>query len=405
MTNKVHQIVFKAVIYISILMFLSSCSIIKTVSLINSGQPERLYSDETVIHFTMKSHAILVKARINNSQNEYTFMLDTGALTVIDKKVADELSLKKEVEIDSKDSSNNTKKTNLVKLESLSIGDIKVQNCGAAIMDVSSKFGVDGIIGSNFMRYFQVTIDYLHYTVLFTDGMKHRIAGAGEQMIPINLDMKWGFAPVIKCIVDGDQVDAIIDTGAFGLALPVDFIEKTKEFSSKQVLEAEGTMSFGVVGPSKKDYLLRLNTFSIGDLNISNVPCGLTQTSMVLLGQRALRHFLITLDYPAGQMILKRYRDMKFETNSYSTGLGLRKDKGKTVVMGFYKGSPAAKSQIKIGDEVVKVNSHDTDTLSMLDLMEIFTDEIINVIEIEYLQNGNIQKVVLQKEMLLPILN
>lgn len=46
------------------------------------------------VPFELKEHCIIVKGKINGSLRQYDFLLDTGALTFIDKEVAGELDLK-----------------------------------------------------------------------------------------------------------------------------------------------------------------------------------------------------------------------------------------------------------------------------------------------------------------------
>jgi C-terminal processing protease CtpA/Prc len=105
----------------------------------------------------------------------------------------------------------------------------------------------------------------------------------------------------------------------------------------------------------------------------------------------------------AGEMFLKRYENDKYETNVYSWGLALKRDKGSVVVKGVMKGSPADKSGIKVGDEVFAVNSLDVKQLSMIDLMALSLDDIIDRVELVYSGHSGRKMVVLKKEMLLPV--
>ncbi len=216
--------------------------------------------------------------------------------------------------------------------------------------------------------------------------------------------MTQGFAPKIECTVDKSiDTDAFIDTGHPGIGLPTEIMRELKEFKAGDVLESEGSMSSGLAGSSDKDYLLRMNSLSLGKLEFNNVPCASSGTHEVLIGQKALSHFLVTLDYPAGEMILKRYENDKYETNVYSWGLALKRDKGRVVVKGLMKGSPAARSGIKVGDEVFTVNSMEVSQLSMLDLMALSLDDGIDRVELVYTGNGGKKMVVLKKEMLFPL--
>ena len=46
------------------------------------------------IPFELREHLIVIEGKINDSAGSYHFILDTGGLTFIDRKVAEELGLK-----------------------------------------------------------------------------------------------------------------------------------------------------------------------------------------------------------------------------------------------------------------------------------------------------------------------
>lgn len=399
-----HKLIIRVTSLLSVWILISGCTTLKAVSLVNGGEALSPLPIETTIPFDMKAHLIIVKAHVNDSEREFNFILDTAALTVIDQKTASELGLKGEVEVDLKDSVGKAKKVKLVKLPILSVGDVKVKDSAAAIADLSD-FGCDGIVGSTFLRYFRVTIDYRHRMLTFANDKKRVPANEGEVTIKFKPDMMHGFAPKIECLIDKSaDIDAIIDTGYPGISLPVEIIQNSEEFKTGEFLESDGSMSGGLFGSSDKDYLLRMDSLRLGELEFTNVPCASSGSHEALIGEKALSHFLITLDYPAGEMFLKRYENDKYETNVYGWGLALKRDGGRMLVKGLLKGSPAARSGIKVGDEIFRVNSMDVSRLSMLDLMALSLDDGIDRVELLFSGNGNSKMVVLRKEMLLPVI-
>lgn len=389
--------------FLSVWLLVSGCTMLKSISIVNGGEALSSHPTERIIPFDQNAHAIIVKARVNDSRKEYRFILDTAALTVVDLKTASELGLNGEVDVDVLDSAGKTKKVKLARLAKLDIGDVKVKDSAAVIADLSD-FGCDGILGSTFLRFFRVTIDYRHRLLTFSDGTKKVPAVVGEEVIPFKPEMTQGFAPKIQCTIDKiKDIDAFIDTGYPGIGIPVEIMHTLKEFKAGEVLESEGSMSGGLIGSSDKDYLLRVNSLSLGNLEVTNVPVASTGTREILIGQNALSPFLVTLDYPAGEMVLKRYENDEFKTNVYGWGLALKRDNGRVIVNGLLKGAPAAKSGIMLGDEVLKVNSSDVSQFSLLDLMGLALDDGINRIELVYSRDGGRKMVVLKKEMLLPV--
>lgn len=392
-----------------VVIFLSGCTGFKAAELVNSGKAVTNNDMESVVPFSMKEHPILIKARLNNSQKEYTFVFDTGALTMIRQEVAQELGLQKGIEVEASDTGGNSKTIDLVKLDRVVVGNMELRDCATGVTDFSDLFSPDiaGILGSNFLRHFIVTIDYRRKDITISRKENHTNAEYKEMIIPFKTSMKNGFAPEIECVVDGGiKGTAIIDTGFSGtVALPLPMVKKTNAFEDGNVIVSKGSMLGGMFGMAEDNYGLRMSELKSGDLKLNNIPTVSyhSKNGHLLLGNRFMNKYIVTLNYPAKKMILIPYGE-QFETNIPSYGVALTKHDGKTVVSGIWDNSLASKSGIEVGNEITKVNSIEADTLSLMDLMQMFLDEKTDTIEIEFLNDKGRQEVSLHKEMLLPAL-
>src|SRR4030043_1474500 len=139
-----------------IVVFLSSCTGFKAMKLVSGGESVPNKYTESVIPFTLEGHPILIKARLNNSQKEYIFVFDTGALTMIRQEVAKELDLPKGIEVEADGTGGKSKTIDLVKLDNVMVGNMEVRDCAAGVTDFSEMFApnVAGILGSNFFKHF-----------------------------------------------------------------------------------------------------------------------------------------------------------------------------------------------------------------------------------------------------------
>ncbi len=387
---------------------LQSCTAFKAMELVNSGEVEPNNYTESVVPFTLEGHPILIKARLNNSQKEYNFVFDTGALSMIRQEVAKELDLPKGVDVEANDTGGKSKTIDLVKLDNIIAGNMEVRDCAVGVTDFSGMFSpnVAGILGSNFFRHFKITIDYRSRKVIFSREVKKATARDNETIIPFESAIKMGFAPVIKCEVEGAlKKTAVIDTGFPGIVtLPLSLIKETISFKEGNVIPAKGNMVGGMFGfADEEGYGLRIHKLKIGNLKLENIPAisHHSKAGHLLLGNKFLEKFLVVLNYPAEEIILTPY-GIPFETNIPSYGLALTKKDRKTYISGTWNNSSASRSGIKPGDEVVKINSMDVNALSLMELIPLFLDENINSLEIEYLNAEEKQKTILHKGMLLP---
>lgn len=392
-----------------IVFFLHSCTTVGAIKLLNSGEVVPSNNTKSVIPFELKKHPIFIKCRLNNSLKKYTFILDTGALTFVSLQVAKELKLRNVMKIQAHGSAGKTEAINLVQLKSVVVGNAQVADITAAVFDFSEKIGanIDGILGSNFLKFFQVTIDYQKNEILFVQDAHPTFAKNGAIQIAFETNMENSFAPIIECMINDDiKSAAIIDTGTYELAgLPLSLMKRMDHFLDGNVLTAEGGMRNGLFGTADESYLLRLNSLKIGSLTLSNIPTmsHSLKNEHILLGNKFLSKFVVTIDYPASIIVLHPYTNF-FETNIFSFGLNLVKRNNKTIVSGVWDKSPASKLGIEPGDEIVKIDSKNTELLSLFELMTLLMDDSINSIDIEFIHKNRNHKGNLQKEMLLPIL-
>ncbi|NLE06232.1 MAG: clan AA aspartic protease, partial [Crenarchaeota archaeon] len=121
---------------------------------LSRGEPFGPKAVET-IPFSFVNGFIIINARINNSEKEYRFIVDTGAGSiVIDDEVAAELKLEKKMDGRASDYYD-SKAFDIVFIRRLTVGKVGVENCGAIVIDLKllDDYQVDGLIGYNFLKF------------------------------------------------------------------------------------------------------------------------------------------------------------------------------------------------------------------------------------------------------------
>ncbi|WP_321495699.1 retroviral-like aspartic protease family protein [uncultured Desulfobacter sp.] len=348
----------------------------------NSGKAATNNQISSTIPFTLNEHPMLIKAKFNNLQKEYTLVFDTGAITLIRESIAKELNISSGLEVETKGSEGNSTTIQLVTIDKISVGNMGVTDCATGILSESNflKFfpeNIDGILGSNFLKFFKVTINYKTKEITLSQSRESLELQAHAIEIPIEPDMKNGFAPKAPCLIDGHiKSSVIIDTGTPHTLLSVSSIKKTKSFKNGNAIKAKGSMSADIGGQSKESYAVRVNELNIGALQLHNIPVSsnLKEDSIELVGNDLLSKYLVTIDYPAKKMFLLPNGEL-LERNPLVYSMGLKKQDGKVLVSGVWPNTSAEKSGIKIGDEIKSINSIKANTLSYFQLMEIFLDK------------------------------
>lgn len=378
----------------SVLGFILAAFILNCSTFINAQN----LPSEGIIPFELNEHLIVIKGRINGSQKTYNFLLDTGALTFIEKDVVQELSLKT--------------KGNMAKLNTLEMEEVLIPNIFAFMgfnLKEFKKLGITihGIIGSNLLERFKVTIDYRKRRVILTSEKKSpedSDSGFKSKFInhPVNN------APMIDCTINGNTaIKAMVDTGQpYSIVFPLRYLDILNARNSPYLIKSKGIMIKWPDTSTIDSYLWRIGLFEQGNLKIKNLVCCFAELprllSVPLLGKDYLSQFLITIDYPHHEILMVPYENVQFIENLFSFGLNLRRGEHDTIVVdGLWAGGPADQAGIEIGDEIVACNLISGKGENISKLRQIMENKNIKTIELVVKTKEGRRKISLNKTMLL----
>lgn len=282
------------------------------------------------------------------------------------------------------------------------IKQIPVLQLGAAMMD---EIGFGGILGGDVMRDFSIQLDYAAPTMDgfclgCTSGPRDDVAspgstvefslrGGGRGPVPLGNNV----APVVTIPatripvtvdIEGTQYPFIVDTGASEVSV------RSTVFSA---LTADGRAKLTgfpittVMGDSGAS-VTRGRTITVGGETIANAPImtipgddllngisaeldpsGAKQIDG-LLGGSFLRNFLVTIDYPKGQLHLQAYTTQTWVDEFKRVGIGLAgtpPGSHHAYAAGVvYPGSDADSKGIRLGNEIWSIDDVSLDGLDAL---------------------------------------
>lgn len=368
---------------------------------LNSGTPV-FQGDITTIPFQLFGHKIFIKIQIEDSK-VLDFIFDTGAITAIHERVAEELNIAKGIEIPSMKS---VDKAYLSKdTLSFHFGDFQVEGFIPVISILpESKYGepaIDGFIGSDIMRFFCVSIDYQNRVLT----LSKRAIDFGDLSHRVNMVRQFpmGF-PVIETKIDDKPVKFILDTGSpFTLVCPDGMIESAGIFSDVKYVRSKGWFMKWPSVSSETNYLIQAKEMSLGNLKILDVPVFLAELPMQaktgLLGYALFCNYITTIDYPNNEVLFWPI-DSPFYLSRYFTGLSIHEQGHKYIIKGVWENSPADKAGIRVGDEIIQLNEHDITRSSIMAVESILGNDEIKDIRIVIKRQEADQVFLLIKESL-----
>jgi len=354
--------------------------------------------EKGVIPFELREHIIVIKGKVNDSSRMYNFILDTGVRTFIGRKVAEELGLKI--------------RGNMAKLDVLEMGEVSIPNIFAFMgfdFLAFEKYEIPlcGIIGSNLLERFKVTIDYrTQRVILFPSREDSKEEAHGLKFKFTN--HRINNAPMIDCTINGTlSAKMMVDTGQpYSIVLPLDYLDKMGVRDDPSLIKSKGMM---IKWPGTKTtdvYLGRIEQLALGNLMIKDLMCCFAELppmlSVPLLGKDYLCQFLITIDYPNDEICFAPFEDAEFVKNMFSFGMNLKNGDNNVVsVEGLWTGGPADEAGIDVGDEIVACDGTPYMGDDIYELRQLLDDKNLKKVKLVVRNKNGQREVILHKEMIL----
>jgi predicted aspartyl protease len=371
----------------------------------NSGEVVVTTDEDIIIPFELQGHRMVVKVRFNDNPKEYDLIFDTGGLMMISEDVAAELGLKKGMEVPTWDKEI---KAYLAETDSIMLGRAKVADMKITIFNFLQHAGIedaDGLLGSDFLSFYKVAVDYKKQQITLSHSTDPIQPDSNSFKLKFMKHIMIG-APMVKCTINGNIEEyGMIDVGMpYGFVMPLSLME---EFDSSrlELIESVGEMAKWPMSKNETSYLARLESLKIGDLELANIPVIFTDIFSTLIGRDILEQFMFTINYPQKEVMITPFEDMHFKNNLFSPGINIKKEAAKSIVKGFWKGSPADASGIQIGDEVLKLNSRPISDYTQGETDSLFNDDSVTEFEFLIKSGDETKEIMLRKEYLLPIIS
>ena len=250
-----------------------------------------------------------------NEQGPFDFILDTGAGTSL---LSSDLAVRLNAKIiGSKEgqSAGGKVSVSLAKVDSLAVGEAKLEDVDVGIVDLShigKTVGakIDGDLGYNFLKHFRVTIDYRDCEIRFDDPKRvEGFARSAKTEMPIRLASP--AKPLILVDVHANgrgPFQFAIDTGTATTAIAPEL--------AKQVGIDSSPVGAGTTGGAPVDFSAgMLQSFQLGGAKIDSMPVVVADFFTMLnaaigakldgiVGYNFLRNYKVVIDYPGETLAL-----------------------------------------------------------------------------------------------------
>lgn len=285
-------------------------------------------SRSLTVPFEYADNEIVVKCRLNNSE-DVDFLFDTGASdTIIDRRIAAQNFLAKQDKFDIAAYSGIVQ-ANRSELKRFEIGSLVLNDVPVRVLDMSAQSRqmgrqIAGIIGTNIISQFLVTIDYSKPNLVFED-METAVRPIKAANVPFIVRQ----LPYIKVSLNGrDEQLLLVDTGAAFNHLPTGVAQRHVQGDPAAVRHV--TEATGLDGRPVQLGRVVIDSVGLGGLTRRGVPftypiqqekrlspkkptpegkerAGFFQDSNFgILGNPFWENFIVTVDYRFQRLLLQQ---------------------------------------------------------------------------------------------------
>lgn len=264
------------------------------------------------------------------------------------------------------------------------------------------KFQHSGMIGSDFLRFYQSEYNYQEQTITFRNSQKLTNRTSKDHLVDIKIIFP--YFPTVDVQLNGNKtLPGLIDTGLhYAFIFPISWLDNLSETEKKNLIEADGYFAKWTTPAPPKSYLYKFDKMQFGDIILKDIPVIFAelpvflQQDVVLIGKYFLENYITILDYPKRQVMFTETYNNNY-TLAYSAGIMISKKEDKFDIIGIWKNSPADELGITSDTELLAINGKSYAEISQKDIMEMLMNKRIIKFYLTILLDDQEKEVLLRK--------
>ena len=323
------------------------------------------------IPFEYRSNEIIIQVTIGSETYDYIF--DTGGYN----DITDAIQKKNNFPVlttQTVGSSNGIKsKINLVKVDSLKIGELVFKDIAALQMNFDTittiKCTIDGaLIGASIIKNFIWQIDFSRRKIIVSDQLSKMPFINQSTKLPVTFNSR--LMPFVEATLDGKKQKFMFDLGS-----STQFILTKKSalqyISTKQPIEINGLSSEGANGVLVQTAtVFTADSIELANIKFKKKPVLYYQAGVEnIIGNPIIKNFIVTLNFKDDELYLSPIAEANLTDGWNSYGFRAEYKNDKILVTSLFKGLSADKAALKIDDEIISVNRQKVDCKSYCECM------------------------------------
>jgi hypothetical protein len=311
------------------------------------------------------------------------FLVDTGGMNLLTPAAAKKFGLNGEGKMAVSGAGEQPQNVAFARGKQVRIGAATLANPVFYVIDLGNLpqiegTPIDGLVGYEMFRRFDVQIDYAKKTLTISDP-RNFVSPPGATVLDFKLA---GTNPKISATLDGMPVALTVDTGSRdSLTMSSPFV-RAHSLVKKYAASPEAVIGWGV-GGAARGRPARFGALQLGDLNIEGIAGNLFVGDKGAfsdpdiagnLGGGVLRRFTVAFDYANRKMYLTPNADFGKPDTFDRSGLWLFADGDVLKIVDVAKGSAAEHAGLRVNDLITKIGGTAISAKSLTEWRRQFRD-------------------------------
>ncbi len=345
---------------------LSGCTTLKSYRALHLVQTAHASQQGVCQEFSCEDEAGFITVPVRIGTHTYRYIFDTGAyaLTVTDKVITEnQFSSAQAGSLGSSNQVRSNVKVTVV--DTLRLGGLQFTDVGAFNLNFDQSPSIrcltdGGLIGTSLIGKYIWQIDLARKKIIVTDELSKVPNLANAVKLPVSFDKRG--LPFITIRINGQPEKVLVDMAGSGFLTLTQATAK-KYVGDGNVLQLDGAQSEGTNGTKSTTlHMMVVKSVELELFTLTNQSViFLSDSKYSLLGNDLLKHYLLTLNYPARELYLTPIPDHQRPEGFETFGFALTCQTNKTVIGTLCQDSPAWKAGLHLGDQVRAVDDQPMD--------------------------------------------
>ena len=314
------------------------------------------------IPFTETIKEIHTKATLKD--DEYDFMLDTGAPTFISSELQEKYHFPSVYKGKTEDATGNKVKTEVVIIDTIKFGKFIFTDIPAVVIDMKVSpiecLNLPANIGSNILRQLYVQFDIADHYVALTDN-KTLFKKPAPITLPMHFNVQSDVYFPVKLnnnIIDTIHFDS--GDGQFYSCSKRTMDKYIAAYPDQIIRSGYGTIFMGIggAGESFPQYVVKPQCIKVDNSLISGAALTIAGNDRSRMGRDLLNYGTLQLNYPDSSYAFEGYSS-PLVTPHFDFGFHAVMDEDDIIVGCVWKNTLAEQQGLQVGDKLLKVDDLD----------------------------------------------